>query len=120
MVNRNPPFYDKQQMNTFKKIIRGNVRYPKSCSPEVKSFIQCFLLLRPVRRLGMQHNAKELIEGKAFFSGFNWQQLRDRTMRAPIVNKIRSLEEISNLRCSSPRKHKRKIVAKTDDIEEVF
>merc|ERR1712183_745611 len=47
-----PPFYDKDQLSTYRKIINGKVRFPKYISPEAKDLICRLLTLRQTKRLG--------------------------------------------------------------------
>jgi len=120
IMNSLPPFYDKKQIRTYKKILKGSVKYPPKFSECVKGFIQSFLMLRPVKRLGMQHNAKNIIERKGFFSGFNYKQLRDRTMKAPIINEVKSNDDMSNFRSIKKHKDNARPVSKKYDFDEEF
>jgi len=70
IMNGLPPFYDKEQIHTYDKILNGSVSYPDKFSERAKRFIQSFLMVRPVKRLGMQHNAHQLIERRDFFFRF--------------------------------------------------
>jgi len=120
MVNSMPPFYSKKKMNTYRKILLGSVRWPRKFSDELKSFIQSLLTLRPVARLGMQHNARRLIESKSFFKGFNWLLLRSRQMKAPIINQINSVEDMSNFRHVTIKPTKLKAISRKRDFDHEF
>jgi len=120
MVNSMPPFYSRKKMNTYRKILLGSVRWPRKFSEELKSFIQSLLTLRPVARLGMQHNASRLIESKSFFRGFNWMELRARKMKAPIINQINSLEDMSNFRHVKIKPTKLRPISKKREFDQEF
>lgn len=120
MMNSYPPFYDKEQLCTYRKILKGSVKYPRKFSDEVKHFIQCFLMLRPVKRLGMQHNASSIIEKSKFFSGFDYDRLRNRTMKAPIINTVKSFDDMSNFRPIKTRSDNAKLISKKEDFDADF
>jgi len=94
-MNGLPPFYDKNQIHTYNKILNGSVSYPDKFSESAKLFIQSFLIVKPEKRLGMLQNAQQLIVRRNFFSGFSYTKLRCRAMRAPIINEITSYDDMS-------------------------
>merc|ERR1719195_576598 len=56
-----PPFYDEQPINTYRKIIKGKVKFPRYFSEEVKEIVKGLLRVRPVKRLGILKGGTELL-----------------------------------------------------------
>jgi hypothetical protein len=77
-------------------------------------------MFKPVKRLGMQHNAHALIEAKDFFLGFDFKRLRDRTMKAPIRRTVKSYDDMSNFRRIKPRSDNAKPISKKYDFDKEF
>mmetsp|Transcript_15945 Transcript_15945/g.32552 ORF Transcript_15945/g.32552 Transcript_15945/m.32552 type:complete len:426 (+) Transcript_15945:177-1454(+) len=53
-------------------------------SNECREFLKACLVLKPGKRLGAKNGMKELMEHK-WFEGFNWQDLKSKTMKAPFL-----------------------------------
>jgi len=120
IMNGLPPFYDKEQIHRYDKILNGSVSYPDKFSESAKHFIQSFLMVRPVKRLGMQNNAQQLIERRDFFSGFSYKKLRRRTMKAPIINEVKSYDDMSNFSPVKKFKDHAKPISKKYDFDKEF
>jgi len=120
MVASFPPFYDEKQINTYRKIIKAKIRWVRSFSPEIKELIQAFLRVRPTKRLGMQRGGVELIRRCRFFEGFNWQELQQQTLLAPIRNKVSNIKDMSNFEKVRIADDNATPVSKEDDFDELF
>jgi len=120
MVCSFPPFYDEVQLNTYRKIIKGKPRFPRSCSDEVRSLVRGFLIVRAVKRLGMQRGGVKRIRRYPFFEGFDWAKLRACKLKAPIINKVRNINDLSNFEKVSIKDDYAKPVHKRDDFDDEF
>lgn len=120
MVCSFPPFYDEVPLNTYRKIIKGKPRFPRFCSIEVKNLVRGFLIVRAVKRLGMQVGGVDDIRRCRFFSGFSWKTLQTLKMRAPIQNKVKSIKDLSNFEKIKVKDDLAKPVKKEDDFDDEF
>jgi len=120
MVASFPPFYDEIPINTYRKIIKGKIRWVRSFSQEIKELIHAFLRIRPVKRLGMQHGGVDLIRKSPFFKGFGWKELYQQTLEAPIRNKVRNIKDMSNFEKVRVTNDNATPVSKEDDFDELF
>jgi len=115
-----PPFYDEQPINTYRKIIKGKVKFPRYFSEEVKEIIKNLLRVRPVKRLGILKGGTELIRRSKFYSGFDWQGLNNGKMEAPIKNKVKNPKDLSNFEKVKLKNDKATPVKPEDDFDELF
>jgi len=120
MIASYPPFFSESPMVTYRKILKGKVKYGSAFSDQAKRFIASFLKTRPVKRLGMQPGGVDLMRNRTFFKNFDWAGLQARTMTPPIKNKVRSLKDMSNFNKRKPKKDDAKPVRKEDDFDEDF
>ncbi|KAE9357268.1 hypothetical protein PF008_g3243 [Phytophthora fragariae] len=75
---------------------RGNVKFPTYMGRASVDLVQKLLCQNPVRRLGnMKHGIKDIINHR-WFSGFQWDSLRNKSMKPPIVPQVRDDFDTSN------------------------
>jgi len=91
-----PPFFDKDQLSTYRKIINGKVRYPKYISPEAKDLISRLLTLRQTKRLGVIKGGADRIRISSWFSRFDWVALKNQTMTALHIPVVKSIKDMGN------------------------
>jgi len=96
MLASYPPFYDEDPMKTYAKIMHGTITFPSHFSQEAINLIQKLLHHKPTKRLGVVKGGAKLIKAHAWFQGFDWDGLLQRKMKAFIIPKIKSPEDISN------------------------
>lgn len=120
MVGGIPPFYDETPLNTYKKIIKGRVKWFRHFSPEIRLLIQAFLRVRPIKRIGMQRGGIDLIREHQFFHGFNWNMLQKGEMKAPIRNKVKDIRDMSNFVNGQAPSDRATPVSREDDFDELF
>ncbi|RLN26067.1 hypothetical protein BBO99_00000517 [Phytophthora kernoviae] len=90
------PFYAQDPMQIYALIIQGNVKFPAYMGRACIDLVQKLLCQNPVRRLGnMKHGIKDIINHR-WFSSFQWESLRTKTMKPPIVPQIRDDFDTSN------------------------
>ena len=96
-----PPFVADEPIETYRKIIRGRIRFPRYFSQEVRDLIRGLLHNKPQRRLGvMKHKGvsepADAIRKHPWYSNFDWNALREGTLPAPIANTVKSPKDLSN------------------------
>eukprot|EP01084_Bolivina_argentea_P002326 4299_1 len=91
-----PPFFDDEPIETYRKIIRGRVKFPRYFTPEARDLIRGLLRNKPTKRLGILKGGAQNIRKHGWFYGFNWDKLYKGTLTAPIINKVRNNKDLSN------------------------
>jgi len=91
-----PPFVADDPIDTYRKIIRGRIRFPRYFSQEVRDLIRGLLHNRPTRRLGVLKGGADNIRNHPWYKRFRWDWLQKGTMPAPIVNKVKDMTDLSN------------------------
>lgn len=92
-----PPFYDDDQMQTYAKIMQGNITFPPHFTKDAISLIKKLLHHRPTKRLGVVKGGAKNIKKHIWYKApFDWDLLFARKMKAPFVPNIKSDEDISN------------------------
>lgn len=91
-----PPFYDKDQLSTYRKIINGKVRFPKYISPEAKDLICRLLTLRQTKRLGVIKGGAGRIRQAFWYQNFDWEALKAQTMPVPLKPSVKSIRDMGN------------------------
>jgi len=97
-----PPFFDKDQLSTYRKIINGKIRYPKYISPEAKDLISRLLTLRQTKRLGVIKGGADRIRISSWFSKFDWVALKNQTMTALHIPVVKSIKDMGNFQKVKP------------------
>jgi serine/threonine protein kinase len=96
MLASYPPFYDEDPMRTYAKIMRGELHFPSHFSRSSIDLIRRLLHPKPTKRLGVVAGGARLIREHPFFLGFDWDKFERQEMKAPIVMKVKSMEDLSN------------------------
>eukprot|EP00475_Leptophrys_vorax_P021445 TRINITY_DN29178_c0_g1_i1.p1 TRINITY_DN29178_c0_g1~~TRINITY_DN29178_c0_g1_i1.p1 ORF type:complete len:752 (-),score=178.18 TRINITY_DN29178_c0_g1_i1:59-2314(-) len=96
MVASYPPFYDDDPMKTYGKIMHGVLDFPRFFSSEVVDLLQKLLHPKATRRLGVINGGASLIKSHPWFSGFDWDALYKKQLKAPFIPEIRNVEDLSN------------------------
>jgi len=102
-----PPFYDKDQLSTYRKIINGKVRFPKYISPEAKDLICRLLTLRQTKRLGVIKGGAQRIRQAFWYQNFNWEALREQSMPVPIKPSVKSIRDMGNFDKQAAQKNEK-------------
>ncbi len=100
-----PPFFDDEPIETYRKIIRGRVKFPRYFSNEARDLIRGLLRNKPTKRLGILKGGAENIRRHGWFVNFSWKKLGDGLLKAPIVNKVKRCYSL--FRMTFSRKTKR-------------
>ncbi|KAF1774001.1 Cyclic nucleotide-binding-like [Phytophthora cactorum] len=94
LMTGSAPFYAQDPMQIYALIIQGNVKFrPIWASVDL---VQKLLCQNPARRLGnMKHGIKDIINHR-WFSSFQWDSLKIKSMKPPIVPQVRDDFDTSN------------------------
>jgi len=91
-----PPFFDDEPIETYRKIIRGRVKFPRYFTPEARDLIRGLLRNKPTKRLGILKGGADNIRKHGWFYGFHWDKLCAGETVAPIINKVKDGRDLSN------------------------
>merc|ERR1711879_800622 len=116
-----PPFYDDEPLQTYRKIVKGRVKFPRFFSPQARDIIKAFLKNKPTKRLGITKQGNiNLIRDHEWFSGFGWEKLRAFKLKAPITPRVKGPDDISNFDDIPKDDETPKAVDKKDDFDATF
>lgn len=91
-----PPFFDDEPIETYRKIIKGRIKFPRYFSVEAKDLIKNLLRSKATRRLGVIAGGAENIRKHPWYNDFSWDELRGGKTPAPIKPKVKDPSDISN------------------------
>lgn len=80
-----PPFVDETVKNTYARIVKGVVEYPRSFSPCLVDLLSRLLEMMPDKRLGATLEGADAIKSHPWFAGFDWCSLESGQMQPPIL-----------------------------------
>jgi len=116
-----PPFFDDQPIETYRKIVKGKVRFPQFFSSVSKDIVKAFLKVKAMRRLGVLHDGNvQMVRGHPWFKRFNWSGLQRFKALPPIVPTVSSPADISNFTKMKEEKDDARPVRPADDFDETF
>jgi len=98
MLVSSTPFYrpEGDQMEMYRRILLGKVRYPAHLSLEAKDLITGLLQLSVSKRLGCGKEGATGIKNSPWFAGFDWEGLLWRKLPAPFVPAAKAVEKLQN------------------------
>jgi len=99
MISSYPPFYDDDPMQTYTKIMHGNIHYPRHFSRNVIDLIKRLLRSKPTKRLGVIKGGTDNIKKHPWFlqtTDFDWIAFQNFQMEAPYKPSITGPSDISN------------------------
>jgi len=115
-----PPFVADEPIETYRKIIRGRIRFPRYFSQEVRDLIRGLLHNKPTRRLGVLKGGADNIRRHIWYKNFEYPKLLDNSMPAPIINKVKSNTDFSNFQQIDIEDDEAREIDPKDDFDEVF
>jgi len=118
-----PPFFDDETLQTYRKIVKGKVKFPRFFTKPSRDIIKGFLKVKPTKRLGIQGMGDvSRIRNHEWFvaNDFNWDNLRNFKAKPPIRPKVKSIDDISNFDKIKQDNEKLKGVPPEDDFDETF
>uniref|UniRef100_A0A7S1U5U3 cGMP-dependent protein kinase n=1 Tax=Phaeomonas parva TaxID=124430 RepID=A0A7S1U5U3_9STRA len=93
MVSGLPPFYAEDPMEVYEKILSVHYTIPPTFSKMLADIIRKLLKQQQSKRLGNTRGGTHAVVKHKWFSGFDWQGLRNRTLDCPIKPTVTSRED---------------------------
>ncbi|KAF6717683.1 cGMP-dependent protein kinase 1 [Oryzias melastigma] len=93
-----PPFSGSDPLEIYSVILRGidMIQFPRKVTKSATNLIKGLCRERPSERVGNQKNRLRDVQKHKWFDGFNWDGLRQRSIRAPFEPAVgRTLEHSS-------------------------
>merc|ERR1719499_2263384 len=91
-----PPFFDDEPIETYRKIIKCRIKFPRYFTQEAKDLIKNLLRSKPVKRLGVLKGGAALIRRHPWFSDFEWEALNAFKLEPPIIPEVKAPNDIGN------------------------
>eukprot|EP00794_Sanderia_malayensis_P012638 gene12638-13936_t len=100
LVTGNPPFSGEDPMDTYNIILRGidglAFRFPLIVTKPTQDIIRKLCRFNPTERLGNLKDGIQDIQKHKWFQGFHWYGLTSKTLKPPILPKVKSPTDHSN------------------------
>nr|CAD7444458.1 unnamed protein product [Timema bartmani] len=99
LLSGSPPFRGTDHLKTYGLILKGieSVKgFPKEITRDAKGLIRKLCRVVPTERLGYQKNGIADIKNHKWFTDFDWEALKQRSLPAPIVQPVKSNTDTSN------------------------
>jgi len=96
MVHAFPPFYAETPMQTYKKIMRANPKYPYMFTKKLKDLISKLLKKRVSQRLGVTKGGASKIRAHDWFKRLNWDDHAALKTKPPMLPTIEGDTDCSN------------------------
>ena len=90
------PFYAEDPMEIYEKILSGHVSIPSHFTRGLSDLVKKLLKTYQSKRLGRTKGGTAAVMKHKWFSGFDWEALRDRKLQVPYKPTVRSAEDASN------------------------
>jgi len=116
-----PPFFDDQAIETYRKIVKGKVKFPRYFTQSAKDIIKAFLKNKPTRRLGVLFNGDvDKIRVHPWFSTFAWKNLKEFKYLPPIIPRIKNAKDLSNFNKMKLEKEANTSIRASQDFDATF
>ncbi|KAL3877721.1 hypothetical protein ACJMK2_035386, partial [Sinanodonta woodiana] len=98
LLTGSPPFSGPDPMKTYNIILKGIdvVDFPRKITKTAQNLIKKLCRDNPTERLGFGRGGIREIQKHKWFEGFNWEGLRKKTLKPPIVPTIKSPTDTAN------------------------
>lgn len=98
LLTGSPPFSGQDPMKTYNIILKGidAIDFPRKISKNAQNLIKKLCRENPTERLGFGRGGVREIQKHKWFDGFNWDGLKKRSLKPPIVPTINNQVDISN------------------------
>ena len=82
MISGLPPFWADTEVETYTKIVSGNIDFTTMFNPELNDLIKSLCAIDQSKRLGRIKGGWDIVKDHLWFSGFSWDLLRSKEMEA--------------------------------------
>jgi len=96
MTTGSPPFYADDPMEVYEKILSGHLSIPSHFSRGLADLVKKLLKTSQSKRLGRTKGGTAAVMKHKWFSGFDWDALRNKKLEVPFKPKVASMEDASN------------------------
>jgi len=98
LMSGHPPFESAYPMQIYSKVMKGisKVPFPPKCQGHVGDLIKALLKKEPSERLPMQPQGKEKIRAHKWYSGFDFEEMKNMTMEPPYKPVVQHRKDIAN------------------------
>ena len=90
------PFVCEDQMESYRRIIKCQIKYPKSFPKASCEYLDRLLVADPKKRLGCLKGGPADVKKLSWFDGLDWKAQEAKTLPAPHVPAIKSNTDDSN------------------------
>jgi len=116
-----PPFYADNPIDTYRKIVRCKVRFPRYFTKTAAQLILSFLQVRPTKRLGVIHSGSvQKIREHDWFKTFKWENLKTFKTRPPIIPNLKDNKDMGNFRHHKAEKDDAKPIRPSQEFDDDF
>jgi len=116
-----PPFFDDEPIETYRKIIKCRIKFPRYFTTESKELIKSLLRAKATKRLGVIKGGAKNIRAHPWFNNFSWEGLTTFKLTPPIVPTVKDPTDISNFDSFKDEDHEKKIsVDPKEDFDHEF
>lgn len=91
-----PPFYAKDPMKIYEKIVVGKFTHAPHFSKALKDLLQNILQVDRTKRYGILKNGAKDVKGHEWFKSMDWDSLIQRKLKPPFKPKVASGSDASN------------------------
>jgi serine/threonine protein kinase len=82
------PFHADSYKETYQKILKSSVVYPKKLSSSAVDLLEKFLEKDPTARIGCLKNGIADIKNHKWFKSIKWDQIQSRSVKSPFIIEI--------------------------------
>merc|ERR1712194_932626 len=113
-------FFDDEPIETYRKIIKCRIKFPRYFTTEAKELIKSLLRAKATKRLGVIRGGAKNIRNHPWFNGFSWDDLTGFTLKPPIIPTVSGIDDISNFDQAEDDTEELKAVDPNEDFDADF
>ena len=113
------PFYENDPILIFKRILKGDVKFPSNFPPSAKSLIKHLLERDIGKRYGCLNRGIADIKGHRFYAGFDWNGCAKQRGKQLFVPNLSTMDDLSLLHIFNDEEEEaHSIIPEEDPFEE--
>lgn len=91
-----PPFYAKDPMKIYEKIVAGKFTFAPHFSKALKDLVGNILQVDRTKRFGILKNGAKDVKGHEWFKSMDWDSLIQKKLKPPFKPKVKGADDASN------------------------